>query len=549
LCVERSDRITVRNVRAREVQNGMILDRVSESWVYDNDCSFLSGWGLAMWRCTGNVICRNAFDFCVRGYSHGIYNRGQDSAGILMFEQNNENVIAENSATHCGDGLFGFGGVESLAGTGRTGNNGNLIINNDFSYAAAHGIEMTFSFDNQMVGNRLFACAICGIWAGYSQDTLIGGNFIERNGQAGYGRERGGVNIEHGRGNVIKYNTFVGNECGVFLWSDEDKHLANEPWVKANEKGSTDNVIAYNGFQTDKLAIQLRQTTNTTLTGNATQEVGEFIDADAASTPKEVHGTGEIWRLPKYPARGDTTPIDARRDLNGREQILMTEWGPCDHAELAVLPTRFVGGHRAIHHVVGPKVRFRIAEHSDKVRVSPMSGETPGLFVVELPDNGVADYSVTVESEGKKLVATGTLLRADWEVRWFNWDAEHDPRTKSAEWQELIKGTASGGETVPAIDYYWGRSAPADGVSANHFGTAATATVALPAGKWKVRTISDDGVRVWLDGKLVIDNWRWHPPTEDEAGVELSGDTHQVRIEHFDIDGHSQLHFMIEPQR
>ena len=56
----------------------------------------------------GNVIARNACDYCIRGYSHGVYNRGQDSAGILMFEQCSRNVIADNSVTHGGDGIFGF---------------------------------------------------------------------------------------------------------------------------------------------------------------------------------------------------------------------------------------------------------------------------------------------------------------------------------------------------------------------------------------------------------------------------------------------------------
>ena len=85
----------------------------------DNDFSFNSGWGIALWRCARNVISRNAVDFCVRGYSHGVYNRGQDSAGIFVFEQNNENVFAENSATHGGDCFFGFAGREALGQTGR----------------------------------------------------------------------------------------------------------------------------------------------------------------------------------------------------------------------------------------------------------------------------------------------------------------------------------------------------------------------------------------------------------------------------------------------
>jgi hypothetical protein len=72
ICVEKSSAVTLNNITAHHGQNGMILDRVNESKVYDCDCSFLSGWGLAMWRSNKNVISRNAFDFCIRGYSHGL---------------------------------------------------------------------------------------------------------------------------------------------------------------------------------------------------------------------------------------------------------------------------------------------------------------------------------------------------------------------------------------------------------------------------------------------------------------------------------------------
>ena len=42
--------MTLRDLRVRRWQNGIILDRVTGSRVFDNDCSFLSGWGIAMWR-------------------------------------------------------------------------------------------------------------------------------------------------------------------------------------------------------------------------------------------------------------------------------------------------------------------------------------------------------------------------------------------------------------------------------------------------------------------------------------------------------------------
>ena len=118
LYIEESAGVTVRDSRVWHGQNGLCLDRVTGAKIYDNDFSFNSGWGIALWRCTRNIISRNAVDFCVRGYSHGVYNREQDSAGIFVFEQNNENVFAENSVTHGGDGFFGFAGRETLGELG-----------------------------------------------------------------------------------------------------------------------------------------------------------------------------------------------------------------------------------------------------------------------------------------------------------------------------------------------------------------------------------------------------------------------------------------------
>ena len=100
VCVESSAKVTIRNLHVRRGQNGIVLDRVNDSAIYDNDCSFLSGWGLALWRSSRNRITRNAFDFCVRGHVEGVYNRGQDSAGILAFEQCNDNLIADEPADH-----------------------------------------------------------------------------------------------------------------------------------------------------------------------------------------------------------------------------------------------------------------------------------------------------------------------------------------------------------------------------------------------------------------------------------------------------------------
>jgi hypothetical protein len=99
------------------------------------------------------------------------------------------------------------------------------------------------------------------------------------------------------------------------------------------------------------------------------------------------------------------------------------------------------------------------------------------------------------------------------------------------------------------IDFVWGGGRPSEKVPANHFGTLATAQMDLPAGRYEVRTMSDDGVRLAVDGKRVIDNWTYHGPTEDKVELTLEGGNHSLRLEHFEIDGHAQLQLFIRPIR
>lgn len=548
LYIEKSDRVTVRRVRARQGQNGIILDRVSNSRIYDNDCSFLSGWGLAMWRSSQNVITRNAFDFCVRGYSHGVYNRGQDSAGILMFEQNNENVVAENSATHCGDGFFGFGGQASLAGSARTGNNNNLLIGNDFSYAAAHGIEMTFSFDNKIINNRLVGNAICGVWGGYSQDTLIAENTIEASGEGAYGLEGGAVNIEHGRGNTVVNNRCKNNTCGVYLWWDDDTALLAKPWCKANHKGSIDNIVANNSFERDQLGIRLRETARTIVSNNSFVGVEKNIDADARSKPLPAAERIKPSIPQEYPVFGETRPVSARSHLRGRHHIIMTQWGPYDFNDVVLVPQKAFGSQRATIRVLGPPGSFSVADVNGPVRVSPTSGELPGKITVSASEPGLHAYELDIIANGTKLIAQGVLLNAEWTVKFFKWNPIDDPREHPERWSSLIAGPALEELKLPAIDFRWAGQAPSQKIPADHFGTLATTSLPLPAGDYKITTVSDDGIRLWIGTQRVIDDWTWHAPTRHEAEITLKAGLHEIRIEHFEIDGFAQLQFRIEPR-
>ncbi len=56
-------------------------------------------------------------------------------------------------------------------------------------------------------------------------------------------------------------------------------------------------------------------------------------------------------------------------------------------------------------------------------------------------------------------------------------------------------------------------------------------------GDWTFTTNSNDGVRLWIDGVLVINHWNQHVATEDQVTLTLDAGWHSIRLEHFQQDG------------
>jgi len=607
VCVESSTNITIHNLRVRRGQNGILLDRVEAAAVYDNDCSFLSGWGLALWRSSRNVVSRNAFDFCVRGHVEGVYNRGQDSAGILCFEQSSDNVFAENSTTHGGDGFFGFAGQEAIGEkwmnqererlrreTGREnvdelvqvpaelarrmaalGCNRNLLVGNDFSYAPAHGIEMTFSEGNQFVRNRLVENAICGVWGGYSSGTLIAENVITGNGGMAYGLERGGINMEHAAENLIVKNRFLNNACGVHLWWGENVALGKYPGVAGKERGVTGNVIAGNRFEINRQApfagppktaplvvLQMRDSGQARVTQNSyfdnrTKLTHPQAMEFAVKPGCEPSRTGLMpaYKIPRYTIRGRKHPVGAREHLRGRDQIILDEWGPWDHESPLVRPTKGDRGEAA-YEVFGLKEppRVEVLAGDITTQIEPGRGRAPGRVRLRAA-SGITPYRARIAAGAFQREVAGTIVAADWTVKFFPWQV--DPREDLVAWRKLAEGADAAEVTTTALDFPFGSGGPRNlklaekltrpGPGAEHFGLIAHTDLQLPKGRWRFRTLSDDGVRVLVDGQPVIENWTWHGPTNDEGVfVQAAAAVVQVVVEYFEIDGYATLRLEIE---
>jgi parallel beta-helix repeat protein len=571
ISIRRGAGLTLRDVLVRHGQNGIILDRVNDSRVFDNDCSFLSGWGLAMWRSSRNTIDRNALDFCIRGYSHGVYNRGQDSAGLLMFEQCDDNVIAENSITHGGDGIFGFAGKEAIGEAAAegfnyrgAGNARNIIVRNDLSAAAAHGLEMTFSHGCIIAGNRFYDNAICGIWGGYSQDFVITGNRFESNGGMAYGLERGGINIEHGAGNLIVDNQFEGNRCGVHLWWDDDGALLRRPGVRANYRGVEGNVVARNRFTGDAVALHLRDASpgldmvrGTIFADNALEGVNVPVLLEPASIPVSNQWDGAAPAAPQLKLNGQKHVVGARQ-LTSRANIIMTEWGPWDHQEpLALFSGRTAAGDRYVFYRIAPA---DIAL-TGGARLALTGNIAQAEAIVAPGEGSVAPYTLVAEAAGYRKQFSGVAIRTTWDLTIFPWQGDggpHPPADLEA-WRALADSPRALRASLPALDFAFGGGGPsqagvspevtAAGLKPDYFGIIARTRLALPAGRWVFRTLSDDGIRVLVNGRPLIENWTHHGATWDSGVFESDGTEAEIRVEYFEIFGAAVLKVEIEPER
>jgi len=534
ICLENCRDCKVVECVGRGQQNGLILDRCTGARVLDNDFSFNSGWGIALWRSSGNLVSQNKCDWCVRGYSHGVYDRGQDSAGILMFEQCSRNTIFRNSATHSGDGFFLYAGEETLKRTGKGGCNDNLIAYNDFSHAVANAIEATFSRGNRFLGNRCDDSNY-GVWAGYSYGTLIEGNTFT-------GNRIAGVAIEHGRENRIVFNTFLDNRDGIRLWWDDDKQLLASRFGQNHDCKSAAYLIAGNSFEGDRVGVRLTDTSRVAILGNHFEDVGDALvrkgKCEAITrgedAPADLHGT-KIQE--KLPAHRDVFLPDGH--ARGMRRIMVDEWGPLDPNEPHVFPRSVVAWDRCRFFLVGAgAVEHTRIEIDGDFLVELHEG---GYFSVRAQKPGAFPFKGTVTFDGRKFRIEGVVLNAEWTIRHWAWTI--DPRK---EWSVPADAAVT---KRRRIDFPWGGGGPGAKLPADRFATHASTRIPMPKGRYELRTVSDDGVRVTVDGKVVIEDWTWHAPKEHRVIVELAAGEHDFVVEHFEIDGHAVLRFDLRPLR
>ncbi|HEX8699228.1 MAG TPA: PA14 domain-containing protein [Myxococcaceae bacterium] len=103
------------------------------------------------------------------------------------------------------------------------------------------------------------------------------------------------------------------------------------------------------------------------------------------------------------------------------------------------------------------------------------------------------------------------------------------------------------------VNFAWGTGSPAASVNADNFSTRWTGDVITPAGanmtgRYWFYTQSDQGVRLWVNGKLIIDNWTSHTTTVDSGSIYLeAGKRYGVMLEYFEGTGDANITLQWNP--
>jgi Mannosylglycerate hydrolase MGH1-like glycoside hydrolase domain/PA14 domain len=108
--------------------------------------------------------------------------------------------------------------------------------------------------------------------------------------------------------------------------------------------------------------------------------------------------------------------------------------------------------------------------------------------------------------------------------------------------------TPASSHHAATLNFNWDGQSPLAGVPATHWSARWKGTLTPPkTGVYQFVASADDGVRVFVNGRLVMEDWSVHPARIKTADVRLSrNQAVPIVMEYFQADGGSQLDFSVQ---
>lgn len=111
---------------------------------------------------------------------------------------------------------------------------------------------------------------------------------------------------------------------------------------------------------------------------------------------------------------------------------------------------------------------------------------------------------------------------------------------------DFFKGAHLAGKPLatrkaPFIQYNWANRSPARRIPYDNFSARWRGRFEFKEGPYLFRVLADDGVRILLDGRTVLDHWDDGAGSEHSVQLSPGGGTHLVEVEYFEATGNALL--------
>ena len=87
------------------------------------------------------------------------------------------------------------------------------------------------------------------------------------------------------------------------------------------------------------------------------------------------------------------------------------------------------------------------------------------------------------------------------------------------------------------INFDWGTGAPGPGAPADNFSARWMRTYDFEGGNYRFTVVADDGFRLYVDGRLILDQWKDQSATTYTTDIGLVGGHHSVQAEYYEHTG------------
>jgi hypothetical protein len=151
-------------------------------------------------------------------------------------------------------------------------------------------------------------------------------------------------------------------------------------------------------------------------------------------------------------------------------------------------------------------------------------------YTAILPLSGSVAHTITMEYYEHQGTATATL----------NWKQITTAGSFIGAYYNntALSGVPTQMRVDPTINFTWGSGSPYPSTLGNdQFSVRWTMSTSLSAGQYRFTVTADDGVRLYLDGKMIIDQWKDQPATTYSSIKMISAGTHTLKMEYYEQGG------------